>query len=125
MLPFKTRININQKKTKGSCTGRFKRYFFNYFMRNCEPFLYTGCDGNENNFITYNECMKTCTNLDKNFTAEALKLGNNEKNQNSMMKFPISCIITEWSNWTECSGKRLVTYLTIHLSISAFHKYFF
>jgi hypothetical protein len=89
-------------------------------MRNCEPFLYTGCDGNENNFITYNECMKTCTNLDKNFTAEALKLGNSEKNDNSMMKFPINCIITEWSNWTECSGNTQVTYLTMHLSTSAF-----
>ena len=76
-------------------------------MRNCEPFLYTGCDGNENNFITYSDCMKTCTNLDKNFTAEALKLRiDTEKNDATMMKFPINCIKTEWSDWTVCSGRK-------------------
>lgn len=29
-----------------------------------------GCGGNENNFLTHQVCMKTCANLDKNFTAE-------------------------------------------------------
>jgi len=47
-------------KELGTCKASMKRYFFNPVTKTCEMFLYTGCDGNENNFRTEDECKKTC-----------------------------------------------------------------
>ncbi|KAK4326147.1 hypothetical protein Pmani_003311 [Petrolisthes manimaculis] len=45
----------------GSCSDHEKRYFYNWLQGHCEMFYYTGCGGNYNNFITYQECIETCT----------------------------------------------------------------
>ena len=44
----------------GPCRALVSRYFFNKQTKNCELFMYGGCDGNENNFENYDLCMKTC-----------------------------------------------------------------
>ena len=36
------------------------RYFFNPIVRECWPFLYTGCGGNANNFFTLPQCEQAC-----------------------------------------------------------------
>uniref|UniRef100_A0A915ADW0 BPTI/Kunitz inhibitor domain-containing protein n=2 Tax=Parascaris univalens TaxID=6257 RepID=A0A915ADW0_PARUN len=36
------------------------RYFFNHVSRSCEQFIYAGYGGNENRFITAEECRNTC-----------------------------------------------------------------
>lgn len=47
-----------QPKITGPCRAYFKKYYFN--GRECEEFIYGGCQGNENNFETIEQCEETC-----------------------------------------------------------------
>jgi len=44
------------------------RHFFNETSRDCEPFVYGGCGGNQNNFFTKDDCERfarlKCLDLD-------------------------------------------------------------
>ncbi|KAK2169029.1 hypothetical protein NP493_1203g00012 [Ridgeia piscesae] len=44
----------------GLCLAYFPRWFFNSKTGKCEKFIYGGCGGNKNNFLTKEECDKTC-----------------------------------------------------------------
>ncbi|NXC03591.1 TFPI1 inhibitor, partial [Orthonyx spaldingii] len=48
------------KADDGPCKAIHIRYFFNIKSRKCEEFEYGGCHGNENNFLTLEECQKKC-----------------------------------------------------------------
>ncbi|XP_027595898.2 LOW QUALITY PROTEIN: tissue factor pathway inhibitor [Pipra filicauda] len=48
------------KADDGPCKAIHVRYFFNIQTRQCEVFEYGGCHGNENNFLTLEECQKKC-----------------------------------------------------------------
>ncbi|XP_059155148.1 carboxypeptidase inhibitor SmCI-like [Physella acuta] len=45
---------------KGRCYGYFLRYYFNPSSGRCDTFIFGGCLGNKNNFITRKKCMETC-----------------------------------------------------------------
>ncbi|RWS22794.1 tissue factor pathway inhibitor 2-like isoform X1 [Leptotrombidium deliense] len=45
----------------GPCKKRIRRYFFNRYTKKCTPFVYGGCEGNQNNFMTLNECITFCS----------------------------------------------------------------
>ncbi|KAL4709130.1 hypothetical protein ACJJTC_014689 [Scirpophaga incertulas] len=45
----------------GHCRLYYERWFFDYTTKFCEPFTYSGCGGNENNFPNRTECVKYCT----------------------------------------------------------------
>ncbi|NXG47530.1 TFPI1 inhibitor, partial [Psilopogon haemacephalus] len=45
---------------EGPCKAIHMRYYFNIQSRECEIFEYGGCHGNENNFLTLEECQKWC-----------------------------------------------------------------
>ncbi|XP_040210221.1 tissue factor pathway inhibitor 2-like [Rana temporaria] len=45
---------------KGPCKGSFPRYFYNKLTRKCEQFIYGGCEGNENRFLTKDLCKNVC-----------------------------------------------------------------
>ena len=47
-------------KEVGRCRGSFPRYFHNLETRQCEQFIYGGCGGNANNFLTSEDCFNTC-----------------------------------------------------------------
>ncbi|XP_062596568.1 papilin-like [Saccostrea cucullata] len=47
-----------QPRVTGPCRAYFKRYYFN--GRECEEFVYGGCQGNDNNFETQEQCESTC-----------------------------------------------------------------
>ncbi|RNA27619.1 Kunitz Bovine pancreatic trypsin inhibitor domain [Brachionus plicatilis] len=54
--------NICSKpKDSGPCRGHLTRYFFNKNAQKCQEFFYGGCQGNENNFKTMDECEKKCS----------------------------------------------------------------
>lgn len=45
----------------GRCKGFFPRYSFQ--QTECKPFIYGGCGGNANNFLTLEECQQHCQNV--------------------------------------------------------------
>ncbi|MGH0117066.1 UNVERIFIED_CONTAM: hypothetical protein FKN15_028178 [Acipenser sinensis] len=45
---------------EGSCAASVKRYFYNSTQEKCQQFVYSGCGGNNNNFISKKDCRKTC-----------------------------------------------------------------
>lgn len=47
------------KKT-GKCRGIYIRYFYDNNINNCSEFIYGGCGGNTNKFISYDDCMNKC-----------------------------------------------------------------
>ncbi|XP_061167860.1 kunitz-type serine protease inhibitor Bi-KTI-like [Saccostrea echinata] len=44
----------------GNCNDILLRWGYNSLFNQCQPFIYTGCDGNDNNFETYEECAGRC-----------------------------------------------------------------
>ncbi|KAM9059399.1 serum basic protease inhibitor-like [Megaptera novaeangliae] len=44
----------------GHCLAIFIRYFYNANSGLCETFQYGGCGGMPNNFLTSEDCMRTC-----------------------------------------------------------------
>ncbi|XP_067122223.1 papilin-like [Centruroides vittatus] len=49
-----------QEKVVGPCRAAFPRFYYNQKSGRCESFIYGGCQGNENNFETLDECQDTC-----------------------------------------------------------------
>ncbi|KAF6086995.1 tissue factor pathway inhibitor 2 [Phyllostomus discolor] len=47
-------------KDEGLCSANVTRYYFNPRHRDCEAFTYTGCGGNNNNFINMKDCKRVC-----------------------------------------------------------------
>lgn len=47
-------------KTVGICRAIVSKFFFNPETNACEEFSYGGCEGNENNFESKQECEKFC-----------------------------------------------------------------
>ncbi|XP_017154248.1 kunitz-type serine protease inhibitor-like [Drosophila miranda] len=45
---------------KGLCRMVLPRYTYKKAENECEVFFYGGCNGNENQFETQEECSKTC-----------------------------------------------------------------
>ncbi|KAB0350958.1 hypothetical protein FD754_015815 [Muntiacus muntjak] len=50
-----------EPKLTGHGKASRPRYFYNAETGHCEPFTYCGLGGNKNNFVTEEECMKTCS----------------------------------------------------------------
>ncbi|XP_075555251.1 boophilin-G2-like [Dermacentor variabilis] len=45
---------------EGICRALIPRFYFNAETGECTSFMYGGCEGNENNFETIEECARTC-----------------------------------------------------------------
>ncbi|XP_074545897.1 kunitz-like toxin PcKuz3 [Halichoeres trimaculatus] len=44
----------------GPCKAFAERFFFNSTSNTCEIFVYGGCGGNKNKFLSMEKCMKRC-----------------------------------------------------------------
>ncbi|GIX87999.1 papilin [Caerostris darwini] len=45
---------------KGPCHGYMERYYFNHEQGRCLKFIYGGCRGNANNYVSKRECENRC-----------------------------------------------------------------
>ncbi|XP_023306152.2 spondin-1 [Lucilia cuprina] len=98
----------------GPCRGNYMRYAYNKDTGRCETFTYGGCRGNRNNFLTENDCMNTCSILGatqssspqitttRPITTLSLATAHHAK-IDTEDGIPEACVMTEWSNWSECS----------------------
>lgn len=50
----------SQPKVVGPCRAAFQRWYYNSELAKCETFIYGGCQGNDNNFATYQQCSSAC-----------------------------------------------------------------
>ena len=44
----------------GNCRASIPKFYFNSQSGKCERFLYGGCNGNDNNFPSFRECVTKC-----------------------------------------------------------------
>ncbi|XP_006735355.1 WAP four-disulfide core domain protein 8 [Leptonychotes weddellii] len=56
MLPF----------DEGQCNTSILRWYFDFKHQSCQPFIYGGCHGNANNFISIANCKMACSSAVKN-----------------------------------------------------------
>ncbi|XP_077522114.1 uncharacterized protein LOC144133127 [Amblyomma americanum] len=47
-------------KVVGPCNGQYEHWYFNASTRKCESFMYGGCLGNNNRFVSKDLCEQTC-----------------------------------------------------------------
>ncbi|XP_077405082.1 tissue factor pathway inhibitor 2 [Vanacampus margaritifer] len=45
---------------KGKCSASIPRYYYNKTTKMCEEFMYSGCGGSSNNFVSRHSCMDVC-----------------------------------------------------------------
>lgn len=45
----------------GSCESGLPRFYFDHVTGECRHFLYGGCQGNDNNFLSLSDCLRVCT----------------------------------------------------------------
>lgn len=57
----------------GHCRGYDERWFYDWASGICEPFGFSGCGGNANNFRNREHCQRACNNA-KNYTIEKGKI---------------------------------------------------
>jgi hypothetical protein len=57
----------SQPAETGHCRALFPRYFYNISSQSCEEFIYGGCEGNENNFESVQECSQHCETPGRKF----------------------------------------------------------
>uniref|UniRef100_A0A8C2L3W6 Kunitz-type protease inhibitor 1-like n=1 Tax=Cyprinus carpio TaxID=7962 RepID=A0A8C2L3W6_CYPCA len=66
------RIEVNKKAhctdppVVGPCRASFPRWYYDPLNKKCHRFTYGGCDGNENNFDTTDNCMNNCSGVTEN-----------------------------------------------------------
>ncbi|XP_064484446.1 BPTI/Kunitz domain-containing protein-like [Ornithodoros turicata] len=53
-------VFCGQAPKMGNCLAAFERWFFNVNSGRCETFVYGGCGGNENSYMTKDECEASC-----------------------------------------------------------------
>ncbi|XP_045580363.1 kunitz-type protease inhibitor 2 isoform X2 [Salmo salar] len=45
----------------GPCRAAFNMFYFDHSTSSCQSFIYGGCQGNSNRYVTLDECMARCT----------------------------------------------------------------
>ena len=62
-FPESPSFPCNLPKSEGPCTHSLHRFYFD--GANCKHFLYGGCQGNANNFLTLQDCQDKCNHKNK------------------------------------------------------------
>lgn len=59
--PKSTHAICELEAETGPCRALFLRWHFDMATKKCMEFVYGGCQGNENNFLSEEECYKACS----------------------------------------------------------------
>ncbi|XP_010346317.1 kunitz-type protease inhibitor 2 isoform X2 [Saimiri boliviensis] len=59
-------------KVVGRCRASMPRWWYNVTDGSCQLFVYGGCDGNSNNHLSKEECLKKCAAVTEYCTAKAV-----------------------------------------------------
>ena len=59
------RVNCLKPKDPGTCRGIFERFYYNMQTETCKEFVFGGCGGNENNFLSAEKCNSYCLGEEK------------------------------------------------------------
>ncbi|CAG0879423.1 unnamed protein product [Cyprideis torosa] len=52
-----------QPRVVGPCRGSERRWYYDHVTGQCMEMNYGGCRGNANNFLSYQDCMKSCSSV--------------------------------------------------------------
>ncbi|GAV03191.1 hypothetical protein RvY_13653 [Ramazzottius varieornatus] len=74
------------KPQRGSCRSALIRWYFDVPSQNCLEFVYSGCNGNENNHASEQECLQQCSreSLRRSGSASGRSLNPSKSDQNSL-----------------------------------------
>lgn len=53
--------DCDSRPDMGPCPGFFPRYYFDKATGSCKRFVYGGCQGNGNNYLTLSNCNRACS----------------------------------------------------------------
>ncbi|GBL77304.1 Kunitz-type protease inhibitor 1 [Araneus ventricosus] len=73
----------NEVKIVGNCNNKIERFYYNNVDDKCEKFIYSGCNGNNNNFNTQQECEVKCLSLNNQLQNSIQKLPDDEEPDDS------------------------------------------
>ncbi|XP_055346334.1 kunitz-type serine protease inhibitor bungaruskunin-like [Paramacrobiotus metropolitanus] len=59
-------VDCSLEAETGPCKAAFEAYFYNSTARECQYFLYGGCEGNSNRFETKEDCKIHCQSASSN-----------------------------------------------------------
>lgn len=92
-----------EEPNAGPCRGYFQRWAFVPQKLMCVPFVYGGCRGNRNNFLTAEECNNTCGIVRAILSGQPLNTTDVQVAPISPALPPVHCVVSGWSPWTPCS----------------------
>lgn len=127
----------NLEPDVGSCRGVYKRFHYDPSRQSCREFEYGGCRGNQNNFLTSEICMSSCSLIRASVTRNgdtAAKILQQPITTTSprvaqalaarSQTLPVDCVLSEWSEWSPCSvacGKKIKPILISFLPLPRFY----
>lgn len=85
----------------GPCRGSYERYAFDAERGTCGRFMFGGCRGNANNFVTEDECRRTC--IDAGSAAATEADVPTPVATTTVRPAAVDCQLSEWSEWSRCS----------------------
>lgn len=108
----------NLEPDAGSCRGAYKRFFYSPSRQSCQEFEYGGCRGNQNNFLTSEICMSSCSLIRASVPSRETTVRSTQSIATSprgqtqvdsrlggraQQHLPVDCVLSDWSEWTQCS----------------------
>lgn len=96
----------------GSCRGIYKRFYYEPSRQTCQEFEYGGCRGNQNNFLTSEICMSSCSLIRASIPTHReanpqQPITTSPRAQSQVVgraqNLPVDCVLSEWSEWSPCS----------------------
>lgn len=110
----------------GSCRGAYKRFYYSATRQSCEEFEFSGCRGNQNNFLSRDDCWNTCSQVRSNVPTQSAPTTTTyraptsyrnsqqpitytsrtqSQNEDLTSTLPVDCILSDqWSDWSPCSA---------------------